>query len=174
MRLLLIVVGVFLWGHGKGIELPSMSKDLRVSCTDCHMAYQAGLLPKRSWEKLFEQESLRDHFGTKVEMSSAVKKELMAYYLKYAADVDDNKNAKKIARSIKSSDTPLRPSKVRAIAKKHEDLDVVMIVDNPDVKYYGNCNACHGNKAVEGIFHERDVEIPNYKQTLFSGWSKVK
>ncbi|MDH5218993.1 MAG: diheme cytochrome c, partial [Gammaproteobacteria bacterium] len=35
-------------------------------CSACHMAYQPGLLPARSWEKMMD--NLADHFGENAEL----------------------------------------------------------------------------------------------------------
>ena len=155
-----------------GIEMkPLENKSIEGSCTQCHFVYQAGFLPKRSWERLFSDESLSDHFGEKVEMTDAVREEFLKYYLQYSADKRKNRTSKNIDRSISKSITPIEIATLEFIKEKHENLKKEMY-DSPKIRTVANCTACHGEDAKKGIYSEMDVEIPGWKKKFFIWWVK--
>src|SRR3989338_5030255 len=47
---------------------PVTNQQYQDECKECHFAYQPGLLPAKSWEKLLTTDALRDHFGDNAEM----------------------------------------------------------------------------------------------------------
>src|SRR3989338_8951818 len=61
------VVWLFDFGRTKEVK-PVSDKQYQDECGECHFAYQPGLLPAKSWEKLLNAEALRDHFGDNAEM----------------------------------------------------------------------------------------------------------
>ena len=128
-------------------------------CGACHYAYPPGLLPARSWEKLMAQ--LSDHFGENAELNAEDLKTLTAYAVNKAADKSNYEKSKKIARSIKANDTPLRISETAYIRDKHHEIPRRMLQDNPQVKSLSKCNACHTN-AAKGVFEEDEVKIPGF------------
>jgi hypothetical protein len=73
-------------------------------------------------------------------------------------------------RSLPKNRTLLRVSKVPYIMSQHEDLDREMFIDNPKVKSYANCNACHN--AEDGEYDEDDVDVPGWEKGFFFGWSR--
>ena len=54
-------------------------------CGSCHMAYQPGLLPARSWQKIMG--GLADHFGDNAELDPDVLVGLTAYLVDNSADM---------------------------------------------------------------------------------------
>jgi hypothetical protein len=139
-------------------------------CDECHFVYQAELLPERSWEKMFVESELNDHFGKKVVLTEQLRERFLDYYLNNASDSKNGKARKKIDNSIPMDRTLLRISQVPYIKSKHKDLPEEMFLKNDKVKSYANCTACH--KAERGEYEEDDVEVPNWEKSFFFGWEK--
>ncbi len=131
-------------------------------CASCHMAYPAGLLPKRSWEKMMN--SLDDHFGDNAELEADVQAEISQYLVNNSADNSDYRRSRKIMRTLSANETPLRITKTPYIRREHNEIPVTMITNNSEVGSLSNCTACHRN-ADKGSFRERDISIPG-----FPGW----
>jgi len=169
LMLLLLATLAPLLAHGVKMK-PLANEAIQKSCTECHFVYQAGFLPKRSWERLFSDESLKDHFGEEIVMEESIREEFLKYYLAYASDVGTSKSAKKINRSINLNTTPMRISTSEFAKDKHQDLDKKMF-KAPKIESAANCVACHRDDAKKGIYDEDEVDVPGY-QKGFLGWSK--
>lgn len=130
-------------------------------CGSCHFAYQPGLLPTQSWEKLLDEKALADHFGENAELDADTLKEVRAFALENAADKSWYKRARKIAKATENGEAPLRITEVRYIKRKHHEIPEKMIKGNKDVKSLSYCDACH-TQAKKGVFDEDTVRIPNY------------
>jgi len=128
-------------------------------CSGCHYAYQPGLLPARSWEKIMK--NLDNHFGDNAELSKEDTLKLTNYAVKNASDNSNYKRSKKIHRSISKNETPIRITEVAYIKRKHRELSRRHLADNPEVKTLGNCQACH-TKIDKGSFSEREINIPGF------------
>lgn len=126
-------------------------------CSACHMAYQPGFLPARSWEKIFS--NLHDHFGENAELPVEDTKTLKAYAMQNAADHSDYKRSKKIMKSLSASDTPLRITDVKYIRSEHHEVPDRLITGNPKVKSLSRCENCHTH-ADSGSFSEGEINIP--------------
>lgn len=151
------------FSHKNGVENVS-NKLYRESCGECHFAYQPGLLPSGSWQRLLSADQLQDHFGENAELNDADRKKVLDFLTQYAADKSDFRISIKIANSVSSSNPPLRITKTRYIERKHHELSDREVKNNKDVRFLGNCTACH-RKAKEGTYEEDTVSIPN-----FPGW----
>jgi len=167
--LLIIVTVVGLYGFQ---VTPVKDEILIKGCNKCHFVYQAEFLPERSWEKLFIERELQNHFGERVELTKKLRDRFLDYYLNNASDSKNNKVRRKINDSIPLDKTPIRVSEVPYIAEKHRELPKEMFLDNKNVKSYANCNACH--KAEEGNYDEDEVQVPNWEKSFFSGWHKIE
>ena len=150
----------------KGVK-PANNELYSESCGECHYAYQPGLLPKRSWEKMMLKSSLEDHFGENAELDESDRKEILAFLVNDAADTSFYKRSTKINRSIPADVTELRITKVPYIKRKHKDLKDKHVKLNPKVKSMINCNKCH-RQIDKGIFDDDTVLIPN-----FGYWSEL-
>ncbi len=128
-------------------------------CGSCHFAYQPGLLPERSWNKLMD--GLESHFGENAELPADELKSLRAYLIENAADHANYKRSKKIIRSLRSNDVPLRATETSYLIRKHDDLSVAMVAGNPKVGSISNCQSCH-TKAGTGSYSESGIVIPGY------------
>ena len=128
-------------------------------CGSCHFAYQPGLLPVRSWQKIMN--TLEDHFGDNAELASDDQKSITDYLVATAAGDAGYKAAVKILQSVAAADTPVAISKTRYFVSKHDEVPAQMVTGNPQVKSFAHCARCHTN-ADKGSYAEREVNIPGY------------
>lgn len=147
------------WGwssRGPGVA-PVKNELYKSECGVCHFAYQPGLLPAASWQKLMG--GLADHFGENAELDAQTRKELTLYLVTNAADnVEGYRRSAKIARSVADT-VPLRITEVPYIRYKHNEIPMRVIKGNKDIGSLSNCAACH-TRADTGSFAERDIRIP--------------
>lgn len=128
-------------------------------CGACHFPYQPGLLPARSWTKLMA--TLDNHFGENAELPADTAKAIESYLLAYAADQSNHKRSRRIAQSIPASEAPLRISKTPYFLKEHRELKRKVVQDNPKVRSFSNCDACH-TTAAKGYYGENGIRIPGF------------
>ena len=148
------------WGFWKQMRQDVASVDNTLyaeECGVCHMAYQPGLLPRRSWKAVMT--TLEDHFGEDASLDREVVDELTDYLNQNAADVSDYKRSKSFAGV---DGAPRRISDSRYFRRKHHELSEKMVVGNPDVGSWSNCTACH-TKAEQGSYDEDQIDIPGYR-----------
>jgi len=139
---------------------PVANEHYQSECSDCHFAYQPGLLPEASWRKLLNVDALRDHFGDNAELDDETLAEVVKYAVENSADKSWHKRSRKIARSTKEN-APTRISGVHYIKRAHQDIPEKMIKGNNDVKSLSYCDKCH-TQAIKGVFDADTVLIPNY------------
>lgn len=131
-------------------------------CGSCHFAYQPGLLPQRSWNKLMA--NLQDHFGTDATLDEPEYTSIRRYLVANAADkAHQFKRSRKIDKKIYHYETPLAVTKTRYFIRKHDEIPKYLITQK-EVRSLSNCIACH-TTADKGIYSERAIKIPNY-----GGW----
>ncbi|MEJ2095303.1 MAG: cytochrome C, partial [Gammaproteobacteria bacterium] len=131
-----------MFGGGKAPGVaPVENPQYLEECGSCHFPYQPGLLPERSWAKLMA--GLGNHFGESAELPAEDAKNLTDYLVKNAADHANYKRSKKIMKSLRSGDTPLRVSETPYFIKKHDGLSRKMVQDNPKVGSFSKCGVCH-------------------------------
>lgn len=140
---------------------PVVNQAYQRECSECHMAYQPGLLPARSWDVLLTAEALRQHFGVSAEMDAAVLRELRDYALANGADKSYFKRARKIAVATASGPAPLRISQLPLMQRTHADIPAQRIAGNPQVKSLAQCDTCH-TQAAQGVYDKDTVAIPNF------------
>jgi len=126
-------------------------------CGSCHFAYQPGLLPARSWQKMMGD--LENHFDENAEMDQATQVKLTQYLVENAADDADYKRSKRIMNSLNKDDTPLRITETPYFIRKHDEIPRRMVQDNPELGSFSKCAACHVN-AEKGSYDDDDVRIP--------------
>jgi hypothetical protein len=146
--------------HTSGVK-PISDKTYKEECGSCHFAYQPGLLPAKSWEKLLTAQGLHNHFGEIADLDKDTLQVVLNYAVENSADKSFYKRSRKITVATEGVDAPLRITDVRYIKRKHHKIPEVMIKGNKDVKSLSYCNACH-TKAENGIFEADTVSIPNY------------
>jgi hypothetical protein len=138
---------------------PVNNKLYAEECGSCHFAYQPGLLPARSWQKMMSR--LEDHFGENAELDPASQKALTEYLVTNAAEYSGYKRPRKILASIGEQEAPLRISKTRYFQRKHHELPASLVKENPKVGSFSACAACHRN-ANKGSYNEHEIHIPGY------------
>jgi hypothetical protein len=148
------------FSHTSGVA-PVYNKQYQEECGSCHFAYQPGLLPAKSWEKLLTAEGLHDHFGEVADLDKDTLQAIRDYALSNAAEKSYYKLARKVAVASEDGEAPLRITELRYIKRKHHRIPEKMIQGNKDVKSLSYCNACH-TKAEQGIYKQDTVSIPNY------------
>lgn len=146
---------------------PVTNAEYQKECGECHFAYQPGLLPQKSWQKLLTPDALHSHFGQTADLDKDTLQRISAYALDNAADKSYYKRSRKIAISTEDVDAPIRITKVHYIERKHQDIPEKMIKGNKDVKSQSYCDACH-TQAAKGVFDDSTVSIPNYPN--WDGW----
>jgi len=130
-------------------------------CGSCHFAYQPGLLPKASWEKLMDGKALEDHFGDNAELDDAVRAEIERFLVENAADDAASKRSKKIMASLREDLAPIRITKVPFIVSRHEEIPDRLISGNPKVKSLSQCQQCHQD-IKNGVYDDDTVYIAGH------------
>jgi hypothetical protein len=136
---------------------PVNNKTYQEECGSCHFAYQPGLLPARSWEKLMGD--LENHFDENAELDKPVQTELTKYLVINAADQAKFKRSRAIINSLGKNDVPLRITETPYFIRKHDEIPRRMVQDNPKLGSFSKCAACHSN-AKKGSYDEHQVVIP--------------
>jgi len=148
----------YLFGASIGVKPVDNPLYLK-ECGSCHFAFQAGLLPSRSWTKMMK--NLENHFGSDASLELEDQKYIEEYLTRYSADKSmEYKRSRKIMNLIKNNETPLRITKTLYFMKKHDQIPTKMI-QQKEVLSLSNCMACH-TTASKGIYSERAIKIPNY------------
>jgi len=148
------------FGRTKEVK-PVTDRQYQEECGECHFAYQPGLLPARSWDKLLNAEAMRDHFGDNAEMDQDTLRAIHEYAAENAADKSWYKRSRKIAAATSEGPAPLRITGLRYIERKHHDIPEKMVKGNKSVKSLSYCDKCH-TQADEGVYDNDTVSIPNY------------
>lgn len=143
--------------HHRGPDVPPVKNvQYQDECGSCHFAYQPGLLPAKSWQKLMG--SLDNHFGENAELDAATRQQLVAYLKANSAEHSGTRRSARILRSAGKA-SPMRITDVRYIKRQHDEIPERLVHLNPDVRSLSNCAACH-TRAESGSFAERDIIIP--------------
>jgi len=128
-------------------------------CGSCHFAYQPGLLPASSWNKIMS--NLANHYNNDASISPANLQTLTKYLNDNSAEKNmQYKRSNKIVSSLASGQIPDSISTTPYIARKHSEIKKSLI-SQPEVKGLFNCIACH-KTADKGLYGERDINIPHY------------
>jgi hypothetical protein len=129
----------------------------REECGACHMAYPPGLLPAQSWERLMA--TLGDHFGENVELPEGKRISILNYLLNSAAGRVNYAVSNNMIRNVQG--TPLRITELPYFLHEHEEIPKRFVMDNPQIRSFSNCGACHEN-ADKGSFNEHEIHISGY------------
>lgn len=149
----------FSWGEGTKDVAPVENTLYQNECGSCHMAYQPGFLPSRSWQSLMG--NLADHFNENAELDDQTRQQLTQYLVDNAADKVNYKRSNGMMRSLSYNETPLRISGTRYFMRKHNELPRRVVENNPRVKSFSRCEVCHA-AADKGSYNEHQVRIPGY------------
>ncbi len=128
-------------------------------CGSCHFAYQPGLLPANSWNKIMS--NLENHYNNDASISSANLQTLTKYLNDNSAEKNmQYKRSNRIVSSLAKDQIPDSISTTPYMIKKHSEIKKSLITQ-PEVKGLFNCIACH-KTADKGNYGERDINIPNF------------
>ena len=141
--------------NGKGKLTIANNPKYTENCGACHFAYQPGLLPSGSWDKILK--SLTDHFGEDIDLDPESKKIIVEYLKANAANYSSAKLSAKIMRSL-GHQTPLRIIQVPYIQRKHHEIQL-NVFKRESIGSLSNCLACH-TTAEKGIYDDDNVTIP--------------
>lgn len=132
-------------------------------CGDCHMAYPPDMLPKQSWRNLMT--GLDDHFGDNAELDAATAAEISDFLKRHAngrmKGSKGSKGSKWLSGMRMPAQTASRITETPWFRAQHHEIPARMVQNNPDIRSYSRCDACHAN-AASGSFNEHDVRIPGY------------
>lgn len=107
----------------------------RKECGECHMAFQPGLLPAASWNRVMD--GLADHFGEDASLSPEITAGIRAYLTAHAAR--------------RGEPQLLRITEQPWWLRKHRFRDTVW--QRKEVGAKSNCAACHEG-AEQGIYED--------------------
>ena len=116
-------------------------------CGACHMAFQPGFLPARSWNRMMD--SLADHFGEDASLPADQVRTIRDYLIANAGDVVNQGRARKYMQWVAPGGTPQRITENPDFLRKHRFADSVW--KDPKVMTKSNCLACHSG-ADRGIY----------------------
>lgn len=145
------------WSEARLDVAPVRNELYGSECGSCHFAYQPGLLPARSWQKMMG--NLEDHFGDNAELEQVDQRAILDYLTANAADNSNFKRSRRIAGSLHNTDVPLRISDTVYFKRKHHEIPQRFVAGNKQVGSFSNCAACH-KQAESGSYNEHEVTIP--------------
>lgn len=126
-------------------------------CGSCHTAYAPGLLPARSWERMFNE--LERHFGDDASLDVATRDRLLTHVRQLAADAPSaTPLMRRINGAIAPQDVPQRITLGGFFRYMHDEVPTY-IWKRQKIGSPANCSACHTH-AHEGRYPEADVKIP--------------
>lgn len=150
-------------GGGHHDITPVDNSTYQEECGSCHFAYQAGLLPERSWNTLLKQ--LDNHFGDNAELDNDALTQVKSYLRDNSADKSKNRLSRKLARSAKKLEakgkTSLRISELPYFRHEHDEIPKRLVTGNKEVGSFSHCNKCHRN-AEKGDFDDDNINIPGH------------
>lgn len=144
------------WKRKPGVA-PVTNALYQEECGSCHFAYQPGLLPEQSWNKIMN--GLDEHFGDNAELSADIHQQILIYLTHNSADKVNQRRPRKILRSVSLNSVPIRITEIPYIKHEHDEIPGRYIAGNDKVASLSNCDACH-QKAAQGSFSEREINIP--------------
>ena len=146
------------WGvYARPGVAPVTDRLYREECGSCHMVYPPGLLPAPSWERIML--TLEDHFGENAELDTVNRDAILGYLLSRSAGRVNYRLSNRLMRGVRG--IPLRITELPYFRHEHREIPPRMVVNNPRVRSFSNCNACH-RYAERGSFNEHEIRIPGY------------
>lgn len=121
----------------------------KTECSACHMAFQPGFLPQRSW--VYIMGNLGDHYGEDASLSAAEAQEIQTYLVANA--MDTTRRGARFMRGIAEAEIPLRISEFSWFTHEHEARRMNQAKTDPRIGSISNCTACHRG-AERGIFDD--------------------
>jgi hypothetical protein len=126
--------------HAGDERMPPVTDPVvRKECGACHMAFQPGFLPARSWDRMMA--GLSDHFGEDVSLPDDQARAIRDYLLANAGDAAGGGRSARYMQWVKPGGTPLRITENPDFLRKHRFAASVW--KDPKVMTRSNCLACH-------------------------------
>jgi len=122
-------------------------------CGSCHFAFQPRFLPARSWTKIMA--TLDNHFGDNAELPADKRNEILNYLVANAG------SDRRFSSWSGGESTPMRFTELRSFTREHNEVPPRMVKDNPQVRTFANCQACHTG-AANGDYSEHRIRIPGF------------
>jgi len=122
---------------GEHSVAPVTDSTLRKECGQCHMAFQPGLLPAVSWEKMMD--NLANHFGEDASVAPAKAAQIRQVLVSGAG-------------RVRRGGVPERITTAPWFVHEHNFPDRVW--KRPEVVSKSNCPACH--RGAEQGFYDDD------------------
>jgi len=146
------------WGDSGQPSFPPVTHQATAAeCAACHMAYPAGLLPARSWQRMMA--TLDRHFGEDASLSPEETAAITRYLAGNAADsATANERMRRIASGIAFNAAPLRITETPYFGYLHDEVPA-SVWKRAKIGSRANCIACH-TRAETGSFAEREIKIP--------------
>jgi hypothetical protein len=120
--------------------------NVKTECGACHMAYQPGFLPARSWQAIMSD--LSNHFGEDATITdTAVVKDITDYLVANAGDAGGKPN--RWIRRVAADETPLRITDLMGWRGAHGEVIGSAMMAKAGTA--ANCVFCH-KAAAAGIF----------------------
>jgi hypothetical protein len=142
--------------HHREKHLKPVTNDAyKETCGACHFAYQPGLLPSASWNKVLG--NLHDHFGHAVEIDEKSRESIGKYLVDNAAEHSSAKPSVRIMKCLRGR-YPDRITQVPYILRTHSAIPSEVFARKA-VGSLSNCSACH-KAAAQGVYEDGDVAIP--------------
>ncbi|HKK05090.1 MAG TPA: cytochrome b/b6 domain-containing protein [Gammaproteobacteria bacterium] len=128
----------------------------RTECGSCHLAYQPGLLPARSWRRMLAGQ--HDHFGEDLALDSTTLHTVEVFLTRHGAERGETEPAWYVAHTTPAREVPLRITRTAYWRGKHGGLDPG-VWSRPGVHGKADCAACHLDAAA-GTFRDGAMRIP--------------
>ena len=129
---------------------PVTNEAVKKECGACHMAFQPQFLPRESWRKIMDR--LPRHFGSKVDLTEAKRREIEAYHLANAADVSHAPEGRNFLASIGSGPAPWRITHVPHWSLHHRDAVHKALMSDRGIESKADCLACHRGADDTGLY----------------------
>lgn len=147
----LLATGGLAWAdrqHQRGATTAaSLDPTYLKECGSCHMAFQPGFLPVRSWQALMKD--LDNHFGENASLDAGTRQAILSYLQANAGDAPGGNP--RFLRGLASSRTPLRLTETPYWVREHQNEVRPSAFLDPKVKSKANCVACHAG-AQQGVY----------------------
>ncbi|GAB6052682.1 diheme cytochrome c [Magnetospira thiophila] len=118
-------------------------------CGACHMAFQPGFLPARSWTALMAD--LGNHFGEDAKLPDATARDIESYLVANAAKTSLWGDG--MLRGVRDQDTPLRITELPKWVREHQKEVPASAWQRKEVGSKANCIACH-RAADRGVYED--------------------
>jgi len=130
---------------------PIKNQTVKTECGECHMAFFAEMLPRKSWLKILN--NLSDHFGEDASIDPEPLKEIIDFHTSRASDVLNIRGARKWREGLRKGEVPERITTTPRFIRKHKDKDFKRMWVKYKVTSKADCVACHKG-ANQGLFDD--------------------